>query len=249
MTAWCLFEQSGTFKKEFLKLGFENAFDCDILNDFGETDYQIDLFADIEKAFKGENGTIFDKMNAGDLIFAFFPCTKFTEKSFLISQTQGVFFSTYTDLKRLSYTKEHINKVACYYNHLCELVEIALHKDLKLIIENPNTTLHFLKLCFPFKPQITIQNRAQWGGDYYKKPTNFWFFNCEPKKNFIFENIDNAEPKAVEHRESYFIYDSHNNKFCKKMKKLNSKERKENQIQKSMISPKFANRFIREFIL
>lgn len=47
MKAHCLFEQSGTFKKEFKKLGIE-AFDYDILNEFGETDYVIDLFAEIE---------------------------------------------------------------------------------------------------------------------------------------------------------------------------------------------------------
>ena len=48
----CLFEQSGTFKNEFKKLGYE-AYDYDILNDFGETDYQIDLFKEIESACEG----------------------------------------------------------------------------------------------------------------------------------------------------------------------------------------------------
>lgn len=51
-TAHCLFEQSGTFKNEFKKLGV-NAFDYDILNNFGQTDYQVDLFADIERAYGG----------------------------------------------------------------------------------------------------------------------------------------------------------------------------------------------------
>lgn len=46
MKAHCLFEQSGTFKNEFKKLGIE-AYDYDILNDFGQTDYQIDLFDEI----------------------------------------------------------------------------------------------------------------------------------------------------------------------------------------------------------
>lgn len=41
-----LFEQSGTFKNEFKKLGYE-AYDYDLMNDFGETDYQIDLFDEI----------------------------------------------------------------------------------------------------------------------------------------------------------------------------------------------------------
>ena len=46
MKAHCLFEQSGTFKNEFKKLGIE-AFDYDIQNEYGETDYQIDLFKEI----------------------------------------------------------------------------------------------------------------------------------------------------------------------------------------------------------
>lgn len=47
MIIHCLFEQSGTFKNEFKKLGYE-AYDYDVLNDFGETDYQVDLFKEIE---------------------------------------------------------------------------------------------------------------------------------------------------------------------------------------------------------
>ena len=46
----CFFEQSGTFKNEFRKLGYE-AFDYDIQNNFGETDHVIDLFAEIENAY------------------------------------------------------------------------------------------------------------------------------------------------------------------------------------------------------
>ena len=52
---FCLFEQSGTFKNEFRKLGFD-AWDYDILNDYSETDYQIDLFQEIENAYRG--GTV-----------------------------------------------------------------------------------------------------------------------------------------------------------------------------------------------
>ena len=48
--AWCMFEQSGTFKNEFIKLGIP-AVDLDIQNNFGETDYVIDLFAEIEKEY------------------------------------------------------------------------------------------------------------------------------------------------------------------------------------------------------
>lgn len=44
---YCLFEQSGTFKNEFKKLGIL-AEDYDIQNNFGETDHVIDLFEDFD---------------------------------------------------------------------------------------------------------------------------------------------------------------------------------------------------------
>lgn len=46
MNVHCLFEQSGTFKNEFRKLGI-NAYDYDIQNEFNQTDYVIDLFKEI----------------------------------------------------------------------------------------------------------------------------------------------------------------------------------------------------------
>ena len=46
MKVHCLFEQSGTFKNEFKKLGYE-AYDYDVQNEFGETDHVIDLFSEI----------------------------------------------------------------------------------------------------------------------------------------------------------------------------------------------------------
>lgn len=46
MTVHCLFEQSGTFKNEFKKLGY-TAYDYDLANDYGQTDFQIDLFKEI----------------------------------------------------------------------------------------------------------------------------------------------------------------------------------------------------------
>ena len=52
MIAHCMFEQSGTFKNEFKKLGIY-AYDYDILNNFGETDNVIDLYEEIDNAFNG----------------------------------------------------------------------------------------------------------------------------------------------------------------------------------------------------
>ena len=51
MKVHCLFEQSGTFKNEFKKLGYE-AFDYDIQNEFNQTDYVVDLFENIRGGTK-----------------------------------------------------------------------------------------------------------------------------------------------------------------------------------------------------
>ena len=48
----CFFEQSGTFKREFIKIGIP-AEDYDIQNNFGETDHVCDLFGHINAAFDG----------------------------------------------------------------------------------------------------------------------------------------------------------------------------------------------------
>lgn len=48
----CFFEQSGTFKNEFIKLGI-HAEDYDIQDNFGQTDHVADLFGEIESAWGG----------------------------------------------------------------------------------------------------------------------------------------------------------------------------------------------------
>lgn len=75
----CFFEQSGTFKNEFIKLGIP-AEDYDIQNNFGETDHVIDLFDEIEKGYAGQPG-LFDTITKDDLILAFFPCIYFSAVS------------------------------------------------------------------------------------------------------------------------------------------------------------------------
>ena len=65
----CFFEQSGTFKNEFKKLGIP-AFDYDLQNHFGETDHQIDLFAQIESAYEGKP-SVFDTIRGGKIMTLF----------------------------------------------------------------------------------------------------------------------------------------------------------------------------------
>lgn len=66
MKAHLLFEQSGTFKNAFKKNGID-AFDYDIQDEFGETDYIIDLFGEIEKAYVG-GGKAFSTASAAKIL-------------------------------------------------------------------------------------------------------------------------------------------------------------------------------------
>lgn len=255
MKIWCFFEQSGTFKNAFKELGYK-AYDCDILNDFKQTDFQVNLFLDILNEFeyielcksqKDKNvspvkiskslvdypHTIFDKISKDDLVFAFFPCTHFTEKTSLNSRCELANLEKKgldDDFSKLAYSKQIISQTHNNYILLCSLCQIALAKGFKLIIENPNSVNpNFLRMYFPLKPTITINDRSKYG-DFYKKPTNFWFINFKPSYNFIFENN--------EQREIYSVKTG-----CKKQKGISLK------VARSLMAPEFASRFIREFVL
>lgn len=71
----CFFEQSGTFKNEFKKLGLD-ALDYDILDDYGQTDIKTDIFEQIEFAFSGQD-SIFENVRGGKLFLHFFPVSGF----------------------------------------------------------------------------------------------------------------------------------------------------------------------------
>ena len=66
----CLYEQSGTFKNEFIKLGIP-AEDYDIQNNFGQTDHVIDLFVETKTAYMGWV-SVWDSISCNDLVMAFF---------------------------------------------------------------------------------------------------------------------------------------------------------------------------------
>ena len=116
-----------------------------------------------------------------------------------------------------------MNELHEMYMDISMLVEICLQRDLKLIIENPYSAQHYLRQYWCLKPAIIDTDRTR-RGDHYKKPTQYYFVNCEPKHNFIFEPLMHVERKKC---------------------KFGFKDGKE----RSMIHPQYANRFIREFIL
>lgn len=175
--AHCLFEQSGTFKDEFIKLGI-TAIDYDIANDFGVTDRIVDIFAEINKADFGLR-SIFDYMTPDDIIMVFFPCTYFCENNVMYFSGNSITFRKLTKTQMLDSIIEREKQRHDYYITLLKFCKIVESRGLRAVVENPYNAHHYWRNNFPYKPQIIHMNRRLYG-DKFRKPTQYIFINCEP---------------------------------------------------------------------
>lgn len=181
----CFFEQSGTFKNEFIKLGIP-AEDYDIQNNFGQTDNVIDLFSEIDKEYailqreRGRERTIFTNITKDDLIVAFYPCIYFTGSVNPCYFTlENINYRSLTAEEKFKAMIDRADKRNDFYKRLYRLCGICTILNIRLIIENPYSTLHYLHNNFLKEPAIIDHNRQR-RGDYFVKPTGYWFFNCKP---------------------------------------------------------------------
>lgn len=230
MKVHCLFEQSGTFKKAFEKYGYE-AYDYDIQNEFNETDKIIDLFEEIEKGYKNEP-SLFDKIKNEDLVFAFFPCTYFSDQGQMHLCCTAYQYRNYTIEQKCETAMKQHRKLSLFYEMLNKLVIICARKKLKLIIENPLNIsgMHYLTNFWCLKPSIIDRDRRL-NGDYFKKPTQYWFVNCKPKNNLIFEPLEEVPNMQIEHVTN------------------DNPLKADRKTVRSMIHPQYADRFVRQYIL
>lgn len=223
----CFFEQSGTFKNEFIKLGI-HAEDYDIQNNFGETNHTNDLFNEIESAYDGLP-SIFDSITKDDLIMAFFPCIFFNATS------QMSFSFNCVNYKKLS-IKEKTDKILersenreRFFRLAVKMVSVVQQKGLRMIMENPWSEQTFLKANFIAPPTIVDKNRME-RGDYFVKPTAYWFFGCTPTYGYSYQYDKLNQKKTI----------------------MNSKKGSQAGIcseERSMISPDYARNFICDFII
>lgn len=222
--AHLLFEQSGTFKREFIKLGIP-AYDYDIQNNFGETDYQIDLFAEIESAYRGGQ-SIFDKMTHNDIIMAFFPCIYFCDNSQILFSWNHRNYRGKTILEKSDLILERSRNREYFFGLAVKMLTVAKERGLRMVMENPWTGATFLK-NFVQQPSLIDKNRRL-RGDYYAKPTAYWFINCHPTNGFT--SFCNPVQKNV--------------RASKKAEKAGicSEER-------SLMAPEYARNFICDFLI
>ena len=166
---YCFFEQSGTFKNEFHKLGIPAA-DYDIQNDFGQTDHQIDLFKEIENAYDDKQ-SVFDNITPDDLILAFFPCIYFTDQNTMCFTWGTKNYKNLTYEQRTEKIIQRAEQRNRFYILAIKMLTVAQIRNLRLIMENPYSGKRsYLKDNFVVNPALIDMNRQK-RGDYFKKPT------------------------------------------------------------------------------
>lgn len=161
-------------------------------------------------------------MTSDDIIFAFFPCTRFEDQILLGFRGQTRQQKKHSDIQKLEYDLKLHRELSENYNTITKLAIIVIKRGLRLVFENPYSTQHYLTRYWCLKPSIIDKNRRE-RGDYFSKPTQYWFIGAEPEQNLIWEVMDYVECKTIS-----------NTKWGK---------------ERSEIHPQYARRFIREFIL
>ena len=163
----------------------------------------------------------------GDLIMAFFPCIYFCENNELYFTGKHMNLSRLTTEEKIE-TILHRSRNRQFMYELClKLFCVCDVRNIRLIVENPYSYAHYLVNNFPYKAVLIDRNRSL-RGDFFNKPTQYWFLNCEPTHGFT-EQSDKDKKKI---------------NMCRKGKEAGicSEER-------SMISPDYARNFICDFIL
>ena len=222
----CFFEQSGTFKRAFMEFGIPSE-DYDIQNNFGETDHQIDLFAEIERGYDGEP-SIFDGIGRDDLSMAFFRCIHFCDAKTLFFRCQNISQKNWSLAQKMSYNIDAAAEREKFFILLMKMFSVVDGAQLRLILENPYNTSGMTYLENNFMPPTIVDKNRMERGDYFIKPTGYWFVNCTPTSGYSFQK-DKIQRTIM------------NMKSAPK-KGLCSEER-------SMISPDYARNFIADFIL
>ena len=138
--------------------------------------------------------------------------------------------------KKMIYDMKLLEELKENYDLVNMMFITCMDRGLKLIMENPYSEEHFLRRYWCYPPSVIDRDRRD-NGDWFKKPTQFWFLNCEPKNNLVFEPIDYID---------FYCKDAIRKMKAEDIKKIGARNRKQ---AKSMIHPQYANRFIRQYII
>ena len=158
---------------------------------------------------------------------AFFPCIFFCESNTLNFRLDA---HNYRKLDTRGATEkicERSQSRDYFFRVATKMVCVAIERKIKLVIENPYGSQSYICNNFILPPTIIDKNRML-RGDFFEKPTAYWFVNCDPTRGFSEQN--DKEKRTIRKSKS-----APSGGLC-------SEER-------SMISPDYARNFICDFIL
>ena len=173
---------------------------------------------------------MFDTITKDDLIMAFFPCIEFScvaQMWFSLGQRD---YKTWPYKKRIDYMLEKNRRRTYMYDLFMKFSGVCLDRGLRMIMENPWSEQTYLKQNVILKNPSLIDRDRTKRGDWMKKPTAYWYWNCEPTNGTSYQQTPADKQRRITD-----------------MKKapragLCSEER-------STISPDYARNFICDFIL
>ncbi len=159
---------------------------------------------------------------------AFFPCIYFSALSQMSMSWSAKNYKRLTIRQKTDAILKRSSNRELFFALAVKMLTVAKERGLRLIMENPWSEQTFLKANFIMSPQLIDMDRTL-RGDYFKKPTAYFFINCEPMVGYFTEQPD--KPKAT----IMLAKKSPTAGLC-------SEER-------SMISPDYARNFICDFLL
>ena len=172
--------------------------------------------------------SLFDKISEDDLILAFFPCIHFCDAKTLMFKGEHISQKKWSIAKKMEYNIQQALERSKYFDILLKLVYVCATYNLRLIIENPYNPSGMTYLENNFLSPTIIDRNRMLRGDYYVKPTAYWFINSEPTYGRSFQN--DKERKTI-------------------MKASSSPKAGVCSMERSLISPDYARNFICDFII
>ena len=114
-----------------------------------------------------------------------------------------------------------------FYSLAIKMLAVAKIRGIRLIMENPWSMQTYLKANFILPPTFIDTDRSL-RGDNFKKPTAYWYINCDPTHGF-------TEQKTGQTKRILDTKSASRKGLCSE--------------DRSMISPDYARNFICDFIL
>lgn len=161
-------------------------------------------------------------------MIAFFPCIYFETMSMLYFSFDSRNNKHKPKHERIADAIGRLRLRTEFHTLLYKLTYIAEKKGIAFILENPATKPHYLIDTQNYPPPTFVDKNRMLRGDFFRKPTAYWFFNCTP--TFGLTEQKDKKQEIV----------------CKKKSAMKAGLCSE---ERSMISPDYARNFICDFIL